>query len=365
MDRYSGSVILPFSAVDPRRVDACYAATRKGAGAAASLDEVVPGTSTSAPAVDVSVPPAQVEPEPQPEGPTAEDIVQGAQQSEAVWREQLPEGQSRCRVGITVNDNVAMFGAQSWVDAYAQGVVAAGGEPVLIFPSRGKYNEQLAQVDALLVPGGLDVEPVYYNAERGPGMTYSPTNSKQDAFELSCLRHAYQKRLPVLGICRGQQLMNVAGGGTLIQDIPSEHSPQSTWQVAHRPYVADPYQPSHPIAITEGSLLHALLGTGEVMVNSVHHQAVGNLSPLFKVTAVAMDNIVEAIERKDEPTQSAVQFHPEQLRRQDGRFQALFERLVGDGVHYHQAHDGGAPPPPAAPQPSRGMRLLKRLGLAY
>lgn len=275
----------------------------------------------------------------QHELPAPPELDKVVRMHEKSWRGEIPGGRARCVVGVTCDDEDAFIGTTGGVSAYVRGVVASGGTPRLICPSRGDIGEQFRQVDALLIPGGQDIEPIFYGQERHPGMAKSWTYPEMDAFEIACIQHAYESKTPMLGICRGEQLMNVAAKGTLIQDIPSEHTPKALIPVNHQPRLpggSTSYMPSHLIQISPTSRLHEILRTDSIAVNSTHHQAIGEVSPLLKVTAVAMDNTVEAVERIGVPTQMGVQCHPEQARLIDRRFQRLFDNLVKDGAAFHK-----------------------------
>lgn len=205
---------------------------------------------------------------------------------------------------------------------YVESVRRAGGEPHVLDVSVPPPMERL---DGVLFTGGGDIDPARYHETRHPKT--EPADNARDGFELELARDTLSKDLPVLGVCRGLQVMNVAGGGTLIQDIAS----QVTGPVAHR--IQTPlFAIAHEVWITKGSRLSTLmeeqLGEGEVLqVNSRHHQAVGQLAVGFNVTATAPDGVIEAIERPDARFCLAVQWHPENFWR-TGEFRPLFEEFV-------------------------------------
>lgn len=255
-----------------------------------------------------------------------------AKAAERNWNAQLREDQGRCTVGILCSREDASGAQNNYVNNYAQAVIASGGQPRLIYPDRGSVEQQTAFVDALVVPGGQDIDPVFYGGTKGPGMKNSRTLPGMDAFEIGVLQEAFDQGTPLLGICRGEQLINVAGGGTLTQDIPTEFEPVKGAPKIHH---NGGYEAVHPVRIKAGSRLRETLGTASIVANSVHHQCIAAISPLFRVVAYAMDGVPEAIERRDLPTQVGVQFHPERARKWDPTFQRLFDRLVDDGVEYH------------------------------
>ena len=203
---------------------------------------------------------------------------------------------------------------------YCAAVVRAGGLPVLLPHEAALTARYLDGLDGLLVTGGaFDVDPALFGAEaRHASVT---TKDRRTAFELAATRIALERDLPVLGICGGQQLLNVALGGTLIQHIPDE-VPDA---LAHeQPNPRD--QPGHAVAVTPGSRLYAICGTGSLEVNSAHHQAVKAAGAGAAVNAVAPDGVIEGIEHPGYRFCLGVQWHPEfAIGRAD---EAIFEAFV-------------------------------------
>lgn len=203
---------------------------------------------------------------------------------------------------------------------YTEAVSTAGHKPFVLpaQTNRATVARMLESVDALLLCGGEDVDPARYGAEPSPRL--GKVNLKRDAWEFLLLDEAVKRRLPVIGICRGCQLINVYFGGTLWQDLPSERP----GEIVHRS------KELHPIRIEPGSRLAKCLGTDRTDVNTLHHQAVKKLAPGFKATAFAPDGVVEAIESETLPV-AGVQFHPEKLLVNKGRseFKKLFADLIG------------------------------------
>ena len=208
---------------------------------------------------------------------------------------------------------------------YLESVKRAGGEPAEVVPGNESPEHILARVDGLMLTGGGDVDPKLYG--EAAHATFEASEPGRDEFEIALSRAAIKARIPLLAICRGMQVLNVAMGGTLIQDIPSQvpgalhHSvPEPRFAIAHE------------VWISKGSTLSALLADhmedGETChVNSRHHQSVKQVAPGFDVTATSPDGVIEAMENSGAPFCIAVQWHPENFWR-TGEFRALFEGLI-------------------------------------
>lgn len=209
--------------------------------------------------------------------------------------------------------------------AYCRSVYASGNVPFVLSATtnRDEIARALDCVDALVLCGGEDVAPVRYGAAASPAC--GRPNLRRDAWEWALLDEAVKRRLPVVGTCRGLQLVNVFFGGTLYQDIPTECPG------------AGPHRGSlrHPIRIDSDSRLAQIVGATNALVNTSHHQAVKDLAAGFRIVARGEDGIVEAIEAEKLPI-AAVQFHPEVLfaEKGDRAFLAFFARILewaGDG----------------------------------
>jgi len=202
-------------------------------------------------------------------------------------------------------------------------VAEAGGVPVLI-PNAGdedKLAAALDLVDGLYLPGGNDVDPHLYGEEPLRGM--GEFDPDWDALDVTAAKMALERGLPILAICRGVQVLNVAAGGTLYQDIPS----QIPGSLKHR-QEGPRWAASHGIRLEPDSRLARLFGTTSLRVNSFHHQAVKNVAPGFRATAKAPDGVVEAIERVEGPFVVGVQWHPELMVSRDPTHRVLFSAFV-------------------------------------
>lgn len=210
-------------------------------------------------------------------------------------------------VGITCSYNTALDQYHLARD-YVRAVKAAGGDPVIL-PHTGNNNVRslLNVIDGLLLSGGGDIDPYHFGEEPWP--ENGSIDPHRDSFELQITMQALEVEMPVFGICRGIQILNVAAGGTVCQDIQRaipgayKHS-----QEAPRWY------PTHEIEIKQDSLLFDLLAAHKFRVNSFHHQMIGQTAEGFTVSARAGDGVIEAIERTDKNSFAmGVQFHPENM----------------------------------------------------
>lgn len=216
--------------------------------------------------------------------------------------------------------------------SYCRSVALAGGAPALIPLDLGvpAWRSIYQRLDGLLLPGGVDVAPAFYGEEPHPKL--GKVDGPLDEAELVLARWALADGLPLLGICRGIQTMNVAAGGTLYQDLPSQY-PNALTHACTAPDYPRTHR-AHAVTIQQGSRLARILGAQETMVNSRHHQAVKDLAKGFVVSARAPDGVIEGIEAAgyrrgaDERFAVGVQWHPENLAANDPQMLALFEALV-------------------------------------
>ena len=230
-------------------------------------------------------------------------------------------------IGITTSITVDATPERAYVNsAYIRAVQDAGGVPILLPPQldaepRAALSELL---DGVLLTGGGDIDPARFGQSRHPAV-YEVVPAR-DGLELDLTRQALDRRLPLLAICRGIQVLNVALGGTLQQDIPSgvpgalRHS-----QTAPRP------QPTHRVKVEDGTRLARILGVSELEVNSFHHQAVERLGAGLRAVAWSPDGVVEGAEMDvSAGFVIAVQWHPEDLVAHDATARRLFQALVDE-----------------------------------
>lgn len=218
-------------------------------------------------------------------------------------------------------------------------IVMAGGIPLILSRVEGALEDQLSVVDAVVIGGGRDIEPHRYGQE--PSERLGPGDPHRDAFELELVRRTVDRRLPLLGMCRGSQVVNVGLGGTLVQDVSlvpewEEHPTDRGWHrwkaVEHASLHNEPDVPEHPrhaMRVEPGSRLHEALGADKVEVNSFHHQAIDVLAPGLRATGAAPDGVVEVIEAEDgELYVLAAQFELQEEWRVDPRFLDIFRQFV-------------------------------------
>jgi putative glutamine amidotransferase len=206
---------------------------------------------------------------------------------------------------------------------YVSALEQAGAIVRILSPAHDSVSEALDRCDGVLLTGGEDVDPAHYGEDQHPTTKPDPA---RDEYEMVLARLALERNVPLLGICRGAQLLNVAAGGTLIQDLPSQRPGPVPHAVRQTPDTL-----AHDVTIQPETclamLLHGEAPDGRVTVNSRHHQAVNAVAPGFVVSATAPDGVVEAIEKPSAPFCVAVQWHPENFWR-SGRFRSLFDGLI-------------------------------------
>ena len=237
--------------------------------------------------------------------------------------ENFPEAENRPVIGITANYSDIDATVR---DRYYKQIINAGGVPVIIPPiaDTAIIADTLEKVDGILLTGGGDYNPLWCGEEPSPKL--HNINKERDAAELILTRLAYNKQIPMLGICRGIQTLAMALGGHVAQDISSQATIKHSQD-------ADREEATHSVTIEEGSILFSIYHNriGSLPVNSFHHQAVDNPGSLFRATAHSKDGIIEAIESTEYKNVMGVQWHPEWLGK-DGL--PLFKWLVDSAREY-------------------------------
>ena len=209
-------------------------------------------------------------------------------------------------------------------DTYTNAVLQAGGMPVILpfTLDIAAVDDMLDCLDGLLLSGGGDVDPSCYGAQREPECG-EPT-ALRDAFEIMLIKKAKEKKMPILGICRGMQVLAVAYGGTLIQDIPKEYG-----IVREMHYQAEPYnQYWHEVLLEKEGLLSRITGVSSIMTNSMHHQAIRKLPETFVIEGKSCEGIIEAVSDAENSSVLGVQFHPEYLVDGSEAARAIFRYFV-------------------------------------
>ena len=208
---------------------------------------------------------------------------------------------------------------------YLESLRLTGAEALILDLGAHDPSTVLDEVDGLMLLGGHDVDPAIYG--ESPHPTFEPAADGRDAFEITLARTAVERDLPLLAICRGLQVLNVALGGSLVQDIPTQVPDALVHSVRERPWG----RVVHPVRVSQGSRLASVLGDviveGRCDVNSRHHQSIKTIGSGLAPTAVSTDGIVEAAEYEGRAFCLGVQWHPENFW-QTGRFQALFNAFV-------------------------------------
>ncbi len=210
--------------------------------------------------------------------------------------------------------------------AYVDAVMFNDGLPVLLPLVRADLADGIVnRLDGLILSGGGDVDPRRYGARPVPEVT--GVHEGRDELELALLTAARRRRLPVLAVCRGAQILNVGCGGTLIQHLDEHvsHQDAARWSST-----------AHQVDIVAGSLLHRIVGSDTVGVNTLHHQAVDRPGDGIRVVGTDDAGVIEAIEVDDHPEQLGVQWHPELLVDEPAHA-ALFAWVVGEARHYREA----------------------------
>lgn len=221
--------------------------------------------------------------------------------------------------------------------AYIQAILKAGGKPVIIpvMTDGVVLRNIIKDLDGLVMIGGGDFDPLYYN-EKAIGPDINDIDSIRDIYDLILLKLATDRNIPLLGICRGEQAINVAFGGTLYQDIPIQHQDKSIKHNQSEPRE----EGTHTVYITKDSQLAKILGQNEIFTNTYHHQAVKKVAPGFKAVGQTSDGIIEAIEAYPDRKIIGVQWHPEShIAGGDTTMLKLFRFIVNEAETFKKAKD--------------------------
>jgi putative glutamine amidotransferase len=206
---------------------------------------------------------------------------------------------------------------------YIESIIMSGGVPIIlpILSDEDSIRQQIEILDGILLTGGIDINPLLYNEEPSPKLDFIYPD--KDNFDILIVKIALELKKPILAICRGHQILNVALGGTLYQDL----SYMDGCYIKHHQQSKDGAA-SHTINIIENSILNNVLGDS-IICNSFHHQAIKVLAPGLKVTAYSKDNVIEAIEKCAEEFVVGVQFHPEIMTAYgDNNMLKLFQAFI-------------------------------------
>ncbi|MCQ2259012.1 MAG: gamma-glutamyl-gamma-aminobutyrate hydrolase family protein [Bacteroidaceae bacterium] len=219
-------------------------------------------------------------------------------------------------------------------EGYYQSVLKSGGIPFIIPPfyETDRLGELLDRIDGILFSGGGDPNPLLFGEQ--PVKELHSITPERDVQELLLVKLAYDRQIPMLGICKGIQMINAALGGTLYQDI---HTQMEGQRIKHS-QDQDRRYPSHTVSLEKESILHRLFGEDEIAVNSFHHQACKTPAPCLKVTAVSTDGVIEAVESNEYKSILGVQWHPEPyILRNCTDMMPIFEWLTGEASEFKSA----------------------------
>ena len=240
------------------------------------------------------------------------------------------------RIGLSCSTGnvLALFIGRDLTQLYREAIRENGGvvAPLYEYETTASREKKLETIHGLLLPGGIDVDPSFYGETPHPSL--EGTDRSLDLLEFNLLENSESRGIPILGICRGLQVINVFHGGTLYQDIPSQF--QGVSVVKHREKKQGVVY--HDIFITPETRFFWIIDKRKLIVDSSHHQAVKELAPGFIISAVSPeDGLIEGIEAEGDAWVMGLQFHPEKLRREEETFNRLFETFM-DEAHRYQAH---------------------------
>lgn len=244
----------------------------------------------------------------------------------------VPQTAKRPLIGISTNTDAKRIAVNT---AYVQSVILSGGIPYMIPVTDNVevLRQIVSRLDGIVFTGGEDIQPHYYGDV--PHEKLEEVSPARDTFELMLMKMATDRNIPTLGICRGLQLMNIAFGGTLYQDLPTQH-PSTVNHRQEKPGTI----PTHTVTVVKGSKLAEILEQEELHVNTFHHQAIKQLAPEFKAVAWSPDSVIEAIEAYPVRPIMCVQFHPEIFTAAgDTTLSKLFKQLITNAHIFRLAKD--------------------------
>ncbi len=210
----------------------------------------------------------------------------------------------------TIERSHGTFDLYGTANTYTTAIEAAGGVPIVIPPQKGNVNQLVALVDGLLLSGGGDIDPGRYGDTSIHPTTYG-IHPGRDELELLLIKESIDRRIPTLCICRGIQVLNVALGGTLYQDVADQYGAKLNHQ--QQKDGIDRHDPSHAVRAVDDSLLESVYSTSTIQVNSFHHQGIKELGAGLVAVGAAPDGLVEAVTLPEHPWMLGVQWHPEMM----------------------------------------------------
>lgn len=211
---------------------------------------------------------------------------------------------------------------------YVRTLTASGAVPwiVPLLDDPETLREIYDRVDGLFLPGGVDVDPVSYNEEKLASC--GRVDPDRDRTEIKLAEWAMRDRKPILAVCRGAQILSVAAGGTLYQDLGSEYPDAIKHDYWPKVGARTRQDLAHPVNVVANTRLNRLLGTDTVLVNSMHHQGIKKLAPTLIANAFAPDGLIEGVESNDDNFVVGVQWHPEDLADIDPNMRRLFDAFI-------------------------------------
>jgi len=230
-------------------------------------------------------------------------------------------------VNTNISDNVSVFGSCGQVrlmEGYFRGVEESGGIPIVIPPIKSENIDSLLnRLDGIIFSGGTDIDPKFFKED--PIREMGNIIPVRDEFEIELARRAYNRDVPVLGICRGVQVINVAMGGSLYQDIYSQIRER---EVLKHSQLAEVWYGTHKVSIKANTRLMDIFEESSIYVNSFHHQAIKELGENLEISALSPDEIIEGIEGRNHRFFVGVQWHPERMWHKNEIFLKLFKALI-------------------------------------